>query len=187
MKTEYLGRSVLILEQDVDDPVGNRRDRWFDGFRKPGDIYLPLVMVNSGHRVSNGNEDFESYYRFMVNDALQRPANASMAVQAVHVGNELDIDVTLTNHSGTALSSANAARINVLVWEDPTTVSEVPVVRRAGSVRITDLADGDSGDFSLEVGTGGIAANRLRWVVIADYQPYGSNAPFDTLQAVTGP
>ena len=178
---------MLFLEQDVDDPVGNRRDRWFLGHGNPGTVYLPLVMVDSGHRVSSGEQNYRAIYALMVDAALRRPATAIMTVDAEPAGGVMRFDVRLTNKSGDTLSASNQATLNALIWEEPNNASEVPIVSHAGSTTITTLADGSTGEYSLEVAVSGLNANRIRWVVIADYQPIGDTNPFDTVQAVAGP
>lgn len=144
-------------------------------------------MIDSGNRVSNGDEDFEEVYAGMVDGALLRPTTAEMTVDAQRTGNTLHIEARITNHSGTVLSSSNAARLTALVWEEPTDASEIPIVEKAGSNAISNLSDGDSRTISFDVAVGGVNESRMRWVVIADYQPYGPAKAFDTLQAVKGP
>lgn len=187
LKNDYQGQNVLFLEQDVDDPVGNRRDRWFLGHGNPGTVYLPLVMVDSGHRVSSGEHDYRAIYGLMVDGALRRPATAVMTVEAERAGSVMRFDVRLTNKSGDTLSASNEATLTALIWEEPASASEVPIVSHADSTAITTLADGSTGEYSLEAAVSGLNANRIRWVVIADYQPIGETNPFDTLQAVAGP
>jgi len=187
LKQDYDDRNVLFIEQDVDASMGNRIDRWFDGFRCPGNVYLPLVMVDSGNCVNNGEQDFQEVYADIIDGALARPTMAEMSVAAERTGSTLHLDVRITNLSGAVLTTTNAARLNVLVWEEPTDASEIPVVSKSASKAITNLGDGDSRTISLEVGVGGVNESRMRWVVIADYLPFGSSQPFDTLQAVHGP
>lgn len=144
-------------------------------------------MIDSGSRVSNGDENFASVYSQLLEGSLRRPATAEMTVEATRSGNTLELEVLLINHSGTVLSSSNAARLNVLVWEEPSDSSAIPVVAKAGSTAINNLGDGDSRTISFDVGVSGVDSARMRWVVIADYQPFGSTKAFDTLQAVAGP
>jgi len=183
---EYEGQNVLFLEQDVDEPLGGRFDRWMLGYRGSDTIYLPLVMVDSGNRVSNGSEDFHAVYSFMVDTALVRPVTANMVVESERVGDDLHLAVRLTNWSGTTLGPANSATLTALVYEESTTTA-VPVIAAAGTTPITTLADGATGEFTFEVGVGSADWDLIRWVVIADYQPVGADYPFDTLQAAMGP
>jgi hypothetical protein len=94
--------------------------------------------------------------------------------------------VQLGNTSGETLSAANDATLTALVWEEPTG-SEIPLVAAAGTTAITTLADGDTGEHSIELSVGGLSAARIRWVVIADHRPASSASAYDTLQAVKGP
>ncbi|HSN53273.1 MAG TPA: hypothetical protein VLT32_01320 [Candidatus Sulfomarinibacteraceae bacterium] len=187
LRNEYAGDNVVIVEQDVDAPLGGRLDRWLEANTNPGTIYLPLVMTDSGHDISNGSEDFDAVYRQMIDRALNRSATASMTVQAERSGSVVRFDVRLTNRSGSTLSAANDATVTALLWEAPLDPNAVPVVTIGRTAAIPTLADGATGDLSLEVVVGGLDQGRTRWVVIADYQPTGSSNPYDTLQAVAGP
>ena len=183
---EYEGQNVLFLDQDVDASLGERLDRWFLGYGSSVSVYLPVVMVDSGNRVSNGSEDFHAVYSLMVDISLQRPATVSMVVESERVGDDLHFNVRLTNSSGTSLGAANSATLTALVYEESMT-TDVPVVAAAGTTPITTLADGATGEFTFEVAVGSANWDLVRWVVIADYQPIGADYPFDTLQAAMGP
>jgi len=187
LKGDYEDQNVLFIEQDVDAPEGNRLDRWFDGYGNPGTVYLPLVMVDSGYRVSNGQQSFRSVYSRMVDNSLRRPAEAVLVVESERVGSTLRFDVRLTNSTGIDLSAANDVTLNALVFEEPTDPSSVPVVMAADTASIMTLADGATVDRTFDVSVGSADWNRLRWVVIADYLPIGEGNPYDTLQAVMGP
>ena len=82
---------------------------------------------------------------------------------------------------------SNAARLNALVYEEPDSPAAVPIVIAAGSTPITTLDDGATNDYTIEVTVADANWDRIRWVVIADYQPIGASNPWDTLQAVMGP
>lgn len=187
LKSEYANDNVLFVEQDVDAPLAGRLDRWLEANTNPGTIYLPLVMTDSGHDISNGSEDFGAVYRQMINRSLNRSAAASMVVQTQRSGSVLRFDVRLTNRSGATLSAANDATVTALLWESPVDPNEVPVATIGRTAAIPTLTDGATGDVSLEVVVGGLDESRTRWVVIADYQPTGPANPYDTLQAVAGP
>jgi hypothetical protein len=178
---------VLIIDQDVDAALGGRLDRWFDAYNTPGTVYLPLVMVDSGDQISNGDTSFSTVYGGMLDNALQRPATARMAVQTTQIGNLLRFEVSLTNASGETLSAANDATLTALLYQQPASASAIPVVAAAGATAVTTLADGETGAFTFEVATGSLDPDRIGWVVIADYLPSGSGSAYDTLQAVAGP
>ncbi len=187
LKAEFADDNVLIIEQNVDDPLGSRLERWLEANTNPGTVYLPLVMTDSGHDISNGDEDFERVYSAMITSSLQRPATAAMTVEATRSGSILRFDVRLTNRSGTVLSAANDASLTALLWQEPFDPNAVPHVTKARSTAIPTLADGATGELVLEVSLTGLDPSRVGWLLIADYQPIGAANPFDTLQAVTGP
>jgi len=171
----------------VDRPVGDRLGRWLAAWTQPGDIYLPLTMVDSGNQVSSGSVAFATVYGDMVDTALDRPAAARMAVSGTQDGDLLHLDVQLANTSGTTLSAANDATLTALVYLENADPSALPEVLRAQVFPITTLADGATRNFTLEVLVNELDPTRIRWVVIADYRPGGSRGAYDTLQAVAGP
>ena len=177
---------MIIVEHDVDATLAGRLDLWFDAYGLPGTVYLPLVMVDSGHQISNGSEDFGAVYSDMIDDALQRPAGADMAVDTERSGSVLRFDVGLVNHSGTTLSAGNEATLTALIWREPIDPNALPYVVAGGTTAITSLADGDTTEITFEVSAGSLDPTSTRWVVIAHYRP-GTDATHDTLQAVAGP
>lgn len=183
----YEDQHVLFLEQDVDATIGDRLDRWFLGHGIPGTVYLPLTMVDSGHEVSSGTQDYVSVYSRMVDASMSRPAAAQMAVTSTWVGSLLKFDVQLTNTSGTTLSASNEATLTALIYRNPVNASSVPLVTVAGTSPITTIADGETRSYTFDVPAEGYNSSSTSWVVIADYQPDGTSTPFDTLQAVSGP
>jgi hypothetical protein len=177
---------VLLLEHDVDNALGGRLDLWFDAYGQGGSVYLPLVMVDSGDEISNGEENFETVYGGMIDAALQRPAAAGMTVTSDRSDAVLRFDVRLTNLSGTTLSVRNGATLTALIWREPADPASLPFISVAATHPITSLDDGATADISFEVAVGALDPNRTRWVVIAHYRP-GTGATHDTLQAVAGP
>lgn len=187
LKGEYQDENVIFLEQDVDQPIGNRLDRWFAGYGLPGTVYLPLVMVDSGNTVRSGVEDYHAAYSSMVDDAMDRAPAAQMTAAGTLSGSLMRFDVQVTNMSGTTLSAANGATLVALLWAESTGSSSVPLVRAAGSAQISTLADGQTGSYTFEVPIGSINPDRLHWVVLAEARPPGSTGAYDMLQAVAGP
>ena len=187
LKADFEDQNVLFIEQDVDAPLGNRLDRWFDSFNTGGDVFLPLVFTDSGHRISNGAEDFSHVYKGIVDDAILRSAGAMMTVEGTRNGDFLTFEIQLTNGSGVTLSATNDATLTALVYEEPTNSSEIPLVAAAATSPITTLDDGATASFAFEVAVGGLDTGRTRWVVIADYLPPDSNRAYKMLQAVAGP
>ena len=186
LKDEYRADNVIFIDQDVDQPVGNRLDRWFAGYGLPGTVYLPLAMVDSGDTVRSGSEDYHTAYSAMVDEAMGRAPTGRMTATGALSGSLVRFDVQLTNTSGTTLSAANGAALTALLWDEPVGSSIVPVVGAAGSVSIPTLEDGETGSYSFEVPIGSVSPARLRWVVLAEAQPPGSTGAYDMLQAVAG-
>jgi len=184
---DYEDSNVLFIDQNVDAPLGGRVDRWFQGYGLPGDVYLPITMVDSGHDISSGEVNYVSVYSDMVDTSLSRMPKAQMTVTSTRDGNLLHLDARITNTSGTTLSAANGATVTALIYQEPTNPSSVPLVRAAGTTAITTLVDGGTGDYGLEIVVGNLDPERTRWVVIADYRPDASDSAYDTLQAVAGP
>ncbi|MEX1309661.1 MAG: hypothetical protein AB1Z65_04515 [Candidatus Sulfomarinibacteraceae bacterium] len=171
----------------MDQPIGNRLDRWFAGYGLPGTVYLPLVMVDSGDTVRSGSEDYHTAYSAMVDTAMDRAPTARMTATGTLAGSLMRFDVQLTNTSGTTLSAANGATLVALLWSEPVSSSTVPIVGAVGSVPISTLDDGDTGAYSFEVPIGSLSPARLRWVVLAEARPPDSTGAYDMLQAVAGP
>ena len=69
LQRQMEGRAVL-LEYDYDAFRYGRQERfWATGVSA---TYLPLVMVGSGYRTSSGSVNYESVYRSMINQELDR-------------------------------------------------------------------------------------------------------------------
>jgi hypothetical protein len=187
VKNAFQDDDVLIIDQNVDTPLAGRVARWFAAYNTPGSVYLPLVMIDSGNQISNGDEPFVVRYSAMIEDALDRQPAARMSVTSERTGDLTTFDVRLTNTSGETLSAANGARLTVLLFEDDGSTLEIPFVPAAATAPITTLADGETGEFTLEASAPTLDPDLTRWVVIADYLPAGSDGAYDTLQAVQGP
>ena len=181
---EYADRPVVFLEHAVDTAPQRRIDRWWAAYGSGGSVTLPLVMVDSGYRHSNGYEGFYQVYRAMVEDALARPAQAHITVERQRVGSAFRFTVRLTNLSGVTLGSGNLARLHAIVWEDAHVGDTDRFVRGATSVPIAALADGETGTFALEVALQGVNWDALHSVVLVDCRPGGAAGPYDMLQAV---
>jgi len=176
----------VFLEQDVDHTIGRRYDRWWAAHGQGGTVYLPLVMVDSGHRFSSGPVDFHSVYSGMVEAELARTPGADLESTSFRVGNRLQFSGRMTNHSGVTLSSTgNDATFHALVYEEVSAGSTGRVIRAAVSSPITaDLPDGDAVAFAMETpDLSGVNWDNLHSVVFADYRPEGSLGAYDMLQA----
>lgn len=197
LATDYAaaGSPVLFLEQPVDSPLGSRYNRWWSAHSSGGSVTLPLVMLSSGHQISNGYLGQGAYdtYHAMVDAELARPAGAALVATSARVGNRLRFTVTLTNLSGVTLSPANGATVHALVYEQHTPVSTSTdhitgrIVRAAVAQPLTtSLAQGASATFTLETEELSTVVNwaMVRTVALADYRPAGSSA-YDMLQAAS--
>jgi len=176
-------KPVLFLEHNVDSPQGNRQDRWYDAY--PGDAYVPMAMVDSGFRASSGWVDFEPVYRSMVNDALERPAGADVHAWYERSDNDLSVTARVTNWSGSTLSDANKAAVNVLVYEDNKVIHTERFVRAAEWIDITSpLLPGETGTYVVEL----VDVKDAQWhlahvIVLVDYRPDPGSMAYDMLQA----
>jgi hypothetical protein len=186
LETEYATRPVIFLEQLVESPIGSRLVRWYAGYSGPLDIYLPLVMVDSGHQISNGSkQDFKAAYRPLIEAELLRPPYAEIEAYTRRVGSRVRVYARMRNASGTALSAAaNRAALHAVVWEDARAGVTKCIVRAAPNVGITpEVADGGETTATLEtLDLAGVNWQALHTVVLADWvSPPGS--AFDMLQA----
>lgn len=190
---DYTGQPVLFLETKVDvnytDPLYLRQGRWWDAFGG-GSVTLPLVMVDSGHDISNGFEDFQTVYSAMVDASLARPPQAQLSAMVTRVGDGLHVEMDVTNTSGITLGWDNTATAWVIVYEvfdAPGTESLTSRYVRAvvDQAITTDLADGATATYNLDVPPlSGVVWDNLHAVVLVDYLPADSTGAFDMLQAL---
>ena len=178
-------RPVVFLEQHVDFPIGSRINRWWAAYGSGGTVYLPLVMVDSGHRISSGSQnDFKAAYRKLVDAELARPPQGEINAYTRRVGSRMRIYARLRNAVSTALSaSGNDAALHALVWEDNRVGVTNRIVRAAPWVGIyPEVAPG--GEFTATLETSDLPSvnwSALHTVVVADYLP-GSGPAYDMLQ-----
>ena len=183
LANDYAGQPVVFLEQDANNPLGNRIGRWWAAYGGGGVVGVPLVMVDSGHQFSNGYVDFYATYQAMVDAELARPALAEITAYSERVGDTLHFEVELTNLSGVSLSSSNGATVHAIVYEDAHEGVTDRIVRAAVSTAINPaLAHGDSMTFTLETALSGVDWDKIHPLVLADYRPGGTGA-YDMLQA----
>jgi uncharacterized repeat protein (TIGR01451 family) len=196
LASEYAaaGQPVLFLEQDVDQPLGSRVDRWWAA-HGAGSVSLPLSMVDSGHQIDNGYTDATSTYntyKAMVDAALARPALAEIVAHSQRSGERLHFDVQLTNRSGVTLSASNSATVHAIVYEEHTpldpNVDHITgrIVRAAVSTGISPaLSDGATMTLTLESAELNNVADwdKVHTLVLADYRPGGTSGAYDMLQA----
>ncbi len=179
------GKNTLFLEHYVDDSVGNRLDRWWDAYDGGPGLGVPLIIVDSGFRMSYGWEDFRDKYTSMVDDALTRPAGAEIYAGYGRSGNTVYITANITNWSGVPLGLDNYATVNALVYERSRVIHTGRFVRAATSQAITaNLWHGHTATFYLTVENVPVEEWRMASVlVLLDYRPDPASTTFDMLQA----
>ncbi len=71
---------VLFLEQPVDQPQGNRYQRWLKKFNRKESVTLPFVMLDSGDQLASGPME-ESNMQEMIRKAMTRPSPARLEAE----------------------------------------------------------------------------------------------------------
>lgn len=166
--------------------IGARQARWWTAYGSSGTVYLPLVMVDSGHQLSSGSQTFATVYKRLVDTELPRPPEARITAFARRLDNAMRVYATVTNLGTAALSSsANSATVHALVWEDKKVGVTSRIVRAAPYLAITaPLAAGATESFVIATGSlSNVDWAKLHTAVVVDYRPGGSTGPYDMLQA----
>jgi hypothetical protein len=185
LATEYAGLPVVFLEDDVDTAYGRRRDRWWAGYGGSGGVYLPLVMVSSGHLVSNGPVSYAAVYRDMVDSELERPPRAEVEAYAARSGSLMRVWLRAVNRSTVTLSAANGAAAQALVWEERKMHVTARTVRAAPYVDITAVLPPGAA-FTAVLDTllpSGVDWSKTHVVALLEYRPAGAAGAFDMMQA----
>lgn len=171
----------MFLEYDVDNAPDSRLSRWWQASDVTSPT-LPLVMVDSGNQVSNGNEDFATAYRAMVDAALPRAIQADIQAYWWRDGDRVRFRVHVTNLTAGALS---LAAVHAIVFEESKVKLTNRFVREAVTEGIWDLAPGATGTYTLATPVlTEVDWARLRYIVLVDDLASGVTGPYDTLQAV---
>jgi hypothetical protein len=176
---------VVFLEYNVDSTLGNRQARWWTARGTGGTVYLPLAMLESGHIYSSGSLDYAAVYRGYVNTELSRPPGATVEAYARRVGSALRVYATITNMGTEALSSANDATVNVLVWEEARVALTNRYVRAAPSMAVPGtVPPGGSAMVVLNATLpSGVNWSKIHAVVALDYRPGENIGRYDMPQA----
>ena len=177
---------MLFLEDNVDTPLGRRRDRWWAGYGSGGSVYLPLVMASSGHRISSGSVSFHTVYGGIVDGELLRPPQAEIEAFATRVGDVMRVYLRVVNLSpATLLAAANGATAHAVVWEDKKAHVTSRTVRAAPYREIAPpVAPGEVFTTVLDTpALAGVDWSKLHAVAFVDYRPAGATGAFDMLQA----
>jgi len=117
LQGEMEGRA-LLLEYDYDDFRSGRVDRWWDAYPGGGTVYLPLVMVGSGFRISMGPVDHYFTYRSMLEAELMRPPAAEVEAYSRRMGQVVRVYVRVENTGGATIRPEDDASVWVVLWED---------------------------------------------------------------------
>ena len=185
LQGEYAGRPVVFLEYVANASVGDRQSR-FDAAWGPHGYAFPMIMLSSGHRVTQGPENFYPIYKAMIEAELPRPAVVEMDAWQQQVGTVMRVWVNLRNTGAFQLDTANQATVWAIMWDQGTTGVTGMYVRAAKKAAVEPGAPpgGQAGfifDLPMPVG---IDPSRLQTVVLAEYRPGGAAGAFDMLQAV---
>ncbi len=181
---DYAGQPVVFLEYDVDAAPYSRYGRWWAGYGQGGSVYLPLMMADSGHQISNGYVSFYNVYKGMVEAELARPPQAGIEAQWWRTGDSVNFYVRVRNLSPATLSYANAATVHAIVYEDAHVYETDRFVRTTASTSISELAPNASETFTLATAAlSGVNWANLHYLVAVDYRPGGASGAFDMLQA----
>jgi len=181
LQAETSGRAVL-LEFDYDRFATGRVDRFWAA--RPSAMYLPLVMVGSGYRTSTGQVDYERAYRAILEAELARAPEAAVSAYWRKSGDAARVYVRVTNSRGSALTTAEAAAIWVIAWENGRIgVSDTWVRGTALRALTESLAPGAT--LAATVDTPSLVGadwERISTVAFLERRPGGAGA-YDMLQA----
>ena len=175
----------MLLEQDVNAPIGQRYGRWWAAYGSGGSVDLPLVMADSGHQFGSGPVSYHDVYKGYIDTELARPAGADISARATRIGTHYRVEVSVTNRSGATLSSSNGATVHAIVYEDiKVGVSGRTVRAAAYSYISTPLVDLGTASYVLD--TADIAPADwadVHVLALVDYRPGGATGAYDMLQA----
>lgn len=182
---EASGAPAVFLEQDLNRPVGVRLDR-FDAAVGTQVCAVPWVIVDSGWGHSCGRVDYANEYRRMVTEALSQPPLAELEGSYVRIGDDLRVDVRLTNRTGRTLSFSSWTTVNVIVYERVRVIYTTRTVRGATQTDLDgNLIDGATASLHLIVPNVPVEDwDKAHVIALADYRPEPTQARFVSLQAV---
>lgn len=182
---EYAGQPVVFLEYVANASVGVRQSR-FDAAWGPHGYAFPMIMLSSGHLVTQGPEDFYRKYKAMVEAELARPAAVELEAWQQRIGTVMRVWVNLHNTAAFGLDASNQGTVWAIMWDQGTTGVTGMYVRAAKKVAVSSgIPPGGHAGFTFDLAMPtGIDPSKLRTIVLAEYRPGGSVGPFDMLQAV---
>lgn len=187
LETELADQPVVFIEQNVDVQIGNRQSRWWSAYTGAiSSVYLPLIMLDSGHTISMGPlEDFGASFKAMIAAESVRPAEAEIVAYTRRVGDRLRVYAWIKNGSRETLNTAtNGATVNAIIYEDAKLVETSHATRAVASVPITPaLGVGREATFTLTSGElVNVNWDALHAVIAVDYRPRAGKA-YDMVQA----
>jgi hypothetical protein len=147
---------------------------------------LPMAMVDSGNKFSNGVVVYQDKFATMVDSALARPPQAEVQAFWVRLNNTVRFSVKVKNLTGSPIVSNNHAAVNAIVYEEAVGGALTNrYVRAAVETSITSLASNATATFELDTpDLSGANWNKLHYIALVDYQPNPSSSEkYDMLQA----
>jgi hypothetical protein len=185
LASEYAGRPVVFLEYYANASVGDRQSR-FDAAWGPNGYAVPMIMLSSGHSVTQGTQDFYTKYRAMIEAELPRPAVIELEAWQQQVGTMMRVWVSLRNTAAFQLDAANQATVWAILWDQGTTGVTGMYVRAAKKAAVSPgIPPGGQAGLTFDLAMpAGIDPSKLQTVVLAEFRPGGASGPFDMLQAV---
>lgn len=183
---EYAGQGVVFIEYYQGGP--GRETRFQAAYGDHG-YSVPVAMVGSGYRYSQGPADFYKVFKAMIQADQARPAQSDIeAWWRKADATTLRIYATVHNTSGVTLDNAgNEAGVWGLSWESTATLGSTGMYSRAAvRVPITPaVPPGASIPVIVNLPISLFADwNNLHVVVATELRPAGTSGPYDMLQAV---
>lgn len=181
------GRPVVFLEYYAGLSEGNRESRFIAAFGNYG-YSVPMAIVGSGYRYSQGPADYYNVFKSMIQADQARPP--AVDVQAWWRRPEPTVArlyVNVRNTTQLTLDSQHEAAVWGLAWEHKPTLGVTGMyVRAAVRVPLPDpLPPGGAAALVCDLPINLLVDwNNLHFVAAAEHRPGGTSGPYDMLQAV---
>lgn len=188
MAGEYAGRPVVFLEYYAGASEGNRESR-FQAAWGPQGYSVPMAIVASGFRFSQGPADYYNVFKGMIETDLARPPQVEIEAWWRKTDPmTLRIYATVHNTSSVVLDDAvNAAGIWGLAWEHKAPLGITGMYTRAARRTPITVATAPGASVSVTVDlTINLLVdwNNLQAAAAAEIRPAGTSGAYDMLQAV---
>ena len=150
-------------------------------------------MVDGGHQYAYGPldqwVDYYYAYKALVDVALSRAPEAEMNASVSREGNQLIVEVTVKNLKNVTLAYAsNKAAVTVIVYEDSSEGLTSRIERAVKQYNIPSLEYNATATYPITLTSTDLTRvddwDKLHTVAVVEYQPSGSDGPYDMLQAV---